>query len=142
MSNSWYPKGLEHFTSAGINWGSDDIRACLVTADYVPVAANEFLSSISGVTGAILSRSPSFTGKTNTGGVLNCDNFTFPLVANGFVGKWMVVFKWTGSDATSPLILVDDTGNNFPVTTDGGNITFQVSTGPNKLGAIGGPVVS
>lgn len=142
LSNRWYPKGLEHFTTAGINFLTDNIKALLVTSAYTPAGTDEFVSVISGIGGAVLSRSPNLAGKSNTGGVLNCSNFTFPLVASGSVGKWMVVYKDTGSDATSILILIDDTGNNFPVTTDGGNIQFQVSTGPNKLGAIGGPVVT
>jgi hypothetical protein len=138
MSNRWYPKGLEHFTSAGINFLSDNIKACCVTATYTPAAANEFLSSVSG----IISRSANLTGKTNTGGVLNCSNFNFSLVPTGNVVKYIVFYKDTGSDASSILILVDDTGENLPTTTDGGDLTYQVSTGPNKLGAIGGPVVT
>lgn len=142
MSNAWFPKGLQHFTQADVNFLTDNIKAALVTSAYVPSAVNEFLSSISGISGAILARSPNLASKTNTGGVLNCANFTFSLVPTGFVGKYVVIYKDTGVDATSILLLVDDTGNNFPVTTDGGNIQFQVSTGPNKLGAIGGSVVA
>ncbi len=141
MSNSWFPKGLQHFTQADINFPSDNIKALLVSANYTPSASDEFVSTIAAVSGAILSRSGNLTGKSNAGGVLNCANFTFTLVATGHVGKYVVVYKDTGSDATSELILIDDTGNNFPVTTDGGDITFQVSTGPNKLGALGAPLV-
>ncbi len=133
MSNRYYPTFLDTLSQAGINFLTDDIRACLVTANYTPAASDHFLAAIAAVSGGILSRSGSITGKSVSSGVWNCSNIIFPLPASGFVGKWMVLFKWTGSDATSPNILVDDTGNNFPVTTDGANITFQVSTGPNKL---------
>jgi hypothetical protein len=139
LSNSWYAKGLGHFASADVNFPADNIKAALVTSAYVPdtsAAGDEFLSTISGIGGAILARSANLTGKSATGGVLNCTNFTFPLVASGHVVKYVVFYKDTGVDATSILLLIDDTGNNLPTTTDGGDLQYQVSTGPNKLGAL------
>ncbi len=132
--NSWYQNGLKHFSQADVNYPSDNIKACLVSALYTPnLTTDEFLSTVV-ASGGILKRSANLSGKTNTGGVLNCSNILFSLVTTGFVGKYVVFYKDTGVDATSILLLIDDTGNNFPVTTDGGDITFQVSTGANKLG--------
>lgn len=139
--NSWYPKGLEHFASGDVNFLTVNIKAALVTSAYAPASTDEFLSTISGISGAIVSRSGNISGKSVTGGVLNCSNFTIPLVPNGHVIKYVVFYKDTGSDATSPLILVDDTGNNLPTTTDGADLQYLVSTAPNKLGALGGTVV-
>lgn len=137
MSNSWYAKGLEHFASADVNFPTANIKAALVTSAYVPdTSADEFLSVISGISGAIISRSSNLSSKTVTGGVLNCANFTFSLVPVGHVIKYVVFYKDTGLDSSSILLLVDDTGNNLPTTTDGGDLQYQVSTGPNKLGAL------
>lgn len=137
--NSWFPKGLEHFASGDINFLMANIKAALVTSAYTPGPTNEFLSTISG---AIVARSGNLSGKSVTGGVLNCSNFTVTLVPAGHVIKYVVFYKDTGSDATSLLILVDDTGNNLPTTTDGGDLQYQVSSAPNKLGALGGTVVT
>lgn len=139
--NSWYPKGLEHFASGDVNFLTANIKAALVTSAYTPASTDEFLSTISGISGAIVSRSGNLAGKSVTGGVLNCSNFTISLVSNGHVIKYVVFYKDTGSDATSILLLVDDTGNNLPTTTDGADLQYQVSTSPNKLGALGGTVV-
>jgi hypothetical protein len=126
-----------HFAQADVNFPSNNIKACLVTSAYAPDLVNdEFLSTISGVSGAIVQRSGNLTGKTNAAGVLNCSNFTLSLVPTGHVIKYVVFYKDTGSDSTSILLLIDDTGNNLPTTTDGGDLTYQVSTGPNKLGAL------
>lgn len=140
MSQRWFLNGAgKHFTQGDVNFLTDNIKAAAVTAAYSPdtsASGDEFLSSISGISGAILSRSANLTGKTNVGGVLNCANFTFSLVPIGHVIKYVVFYQDTGSDATSIMLVVDDTGNNLPTTTDGGDLGFQISAGPNKLGAI------
>lgn len=142
MSNSWYPVGLEHFAKGDINFLTANIKALLVTSAYTPAATDEFVSTIAAISGAIVSRSGNVSGKTVTGGVLNCSNFTVPLVPTGHVIKYVVFYKDTGADGTSLLFIVDDTGNNLPTTTDGADLEYQVSTAPNKLGALGGVVVS
>lgn len=142
MSNSWTPLGLEDFATAQINFLTANIKALLVTSAYTPSPTDHFVAAIAAVSGAIVARSGNISGKSVTGGVLNCSNFTIPLVANGHVIKYVVFYKDTGSDATSPFFIVDDTGNNLPTTTDGADLQFQVSVAPNKLGALGGTVVS
>ena len=137
MSNSWYPKGLEYFAAPFL---TDNVIALLVTSAYTPAKTDQFISDIP--SGAIVARSGSISGKSITGGVLNCSNFTVSLVPIGHVIKYVVFAKNTGTDSTSPVLLVDDTGNNLPTTTDGGDLQFQVPTTPNKLGALGGVVVT
>lgn len=137
MANTWYAKGRQHFSQGDINFPSDNIKAALVTSAYTPDFTNdEFLSTISGIGGAILKRSANLTGKTNTGGILNASSFTFSLVAAGSVGKYIILYKDTGSDASSELIASYDTGNNMPVTTDGGDVVAQIGPGPNFLGQL------
>lgn len=137
MSNSWYPKGLEYFAAPFL---TDTVIALLVTSLYTPAPTDQFISDIP--SGAIVSRSSAIGSKTNTGGVLNCANFTVSLVPTGHVIKYVVFAKNTGTDSTSRLLLIDDTGNNLPTTTDGGDLQYQVASTPNKLGALGGTVVS
>jgi hypothetical protein len=44
-----------------------------------------------------------------------------------------VIYKDTGVSGTSPLIAYIDTGTNFPVTPNGGDITVQWSSGASRI---------
>lgn len=134
--NAFYDKARKRAVEGGLGWVTGNIKALLVSALYVPnLATDEFVSTIV-ASGGILKRSSNFTTKTDTAGVMNADTITFPLVASGNVGKYVVIYRDTGVDATSELIICDDTGQNFPVTTDGNDISCQWSTTPNKIGQI------
>ena len=92
--NQFYDHARQRATDTGLGWPSGNIKAALVTAAYTPnIATDNFLSTISGIGGAILSRSGNFTTKTNTGGVLNADPITFSLVASGSVGKYVIISR-------------------------------------------------
>ena len=142
MANRWYEKGLQSIGSAAllgtqIDLVNDDIRALLVTSAYTPdtsATGDQFVSTISGIGGAILARSGSIASKTLTGGVWNFAAFTWSLVPTGHVGKYVVLYKFNASDAAAPLILIDDTGNNLPVTTDGGDLQYQPASTGNRVG--------
>lgn len=120
MANKVYPKAREKFLSAAINMSSDTIKVALIdVADYVYDDAHEFLSSASaGIVGT-----PQTLGtKTLTGGVFDADNATFPTVT-GDQCEALLIYKDTGSAATSPLIAYLDTGiTGIPVSPNGGNI--------------------
>lgn len=134
--NSFYDKARKRSVEGGLGWLTGNIKALLVSASYTPDLANdEFVSTIVS-SGGILQRSGNFTTKTDPAGILNADTITFPLVPTGNVGKYVVLYRDTGADATSELIICDDTGQNFPVTTDGADISCQWSSGPNKIGQI------
>ena len=134
--NQFYDKARQRAAETGLGWTSGNIKALLVSAVYVPnIATDEFVSTIVS-SGGILKRSGNFTSKTNVGGVLNADFVTFSLVAPAVVGKYVVIYRDTGVDATSELIIVDDTAQNLPYTSDGGNAVAQWSSGTNKIGQI------
>lgn len=133
--NQWYGKALQLAAGAGLNFTGANIKALLVSASYTPnLSTDNFVAVIPGA--AILSRSGNFSGKTNTLGVLDCAVFTFPLVASGVVGKYVIPYIDTGADATSTLLICDDTAQGLPVTGDGGNIVVQTDAGPNKLAQV------
>ncbi len=133
--NQFYGKARQRATAAGLQYLTGNIKALLVTAAYTPaIDTDEFVAIIPG--GAILSRSGNFTSKTNTLGVLDAAAINFALVAAGSVGKYVVVYRDTGVDATSELIACDDTGQGLPVTTDGSDIGAQWSSAPNRIGQI------
>lgn len=132
MANALYGKGREKFLNGDIDWASDDIKAVLVdVADYtVSIDVDEFLDDIPG--GAIVDTTANFTGKTSTLGVADADNATFAS-ATGDPSEAVVIYKDTGSAATSPLIAYIDTATGLGVTPGGGDITVQWDDGANKI---------
>ena len=132
MANALYDKGRQKFLEGAVAWLTDDIRCALVDlADYTPdLAADEFLSDIPGA--AIVATSGALTGKTSADGVADADDVTFPTVS-GDQSEALVLYKWTGNAATSPLIARIDTATGLPVTPSGGNINVVWDNGPNKI---------
>lgn len=130
--NAIYDKGREKFGLGGINWVSDTVKVVLVnTTVYVRnLAVDEFLSTI--VVSARVAAAIALANKGMTAGVASADNLLFPLVTGSVIGA-IVIYKDTGSDATSPLIAYVDTATGLPFTPNGGNIVVAWDTGPNKV---------
>jgi len=122
MASAFYPKGLEAFGSAGINWGSDTIKVCLVdTATYTYNAAHQFRSSLTGVAGGT---HPTLGSKTNVGGVFDAADITFAAVTAGASVEAAVFYKDTGNINTDVLILYDEFATFTP---NGGDLLLTLA---------------
>lgn len=132
MANALYDKGRQKFLDGEIAWSSDDIKLVLVdSATYtVDLAADEFLSDI--IAGARVSVSPNFTTKSSDEGVAGADDVVLSAVT-GPESEAIVIYKDTGTEATSPLIAYIDSASGLPVTPNGGNIIITWDTGPNLI---------
>ena len=132
MANSWYDKGIEYFAAP---WSTDNIKAALVdTTLYTKnLTTDQFLSSIA--IGARVATSGNFASKTLAAGVLDAADITFSAVT-GAACALLVVYKDTGSAATSPLLFAIDTATNLPVTPNGGDITVSWDNGANKIAVL------
>ena len=132
MANGLYDKGREGFLAGDLSWRDDDIRVVLVdTALYtVNLATHEFLSSVP--VGARVAVSGSLAGKTVAGGVADADNITIPAVT-GASSEAIVVYKHTGADATSRLIMYADNGIGLPFTPNDGDVRITWSNSPSKI---------
>lgn len=120
-------------TNASCDFINDNIKMVLVqtgVGHYVASSGDQFLSSIS--SGDRVDTSGNLTGKTISGGVANCSAVTYLNVTGPVIGA-IVVYKDTGSAATSPLICYNDEATGLPVTPNGGDLVFQPDTGANKL---------
>lgn len=131
MANALYNKGREAFMSGSINMSSDTIKVALVdSADYtVNLATHQFFSSVSG---AGVVATATLASKTVTDGIFDAADVTFTSVT-GDPSEALVIYKDTGSNATSPLIAYIDTATGLPVTPNGGNITVTWDNGTNKI---------
>lgn len=133
MANFIYGKAKQSLLNGEFNISSDSLKVLLVTESYVPNQnIDQFVSNISG--SYIKQRTSSLTNVTNTLGVIDADNV---LVSNydGSAFKALVIYKDSGTDATSRLLAYIDTATGIPflginATTD---ITINWSNGSNKI---------
>lgn len=131
MANALYAKGKEKILSAAINFSSDTIKAALVSSSYTPnLATYEFLSTISA---NVLNTAQTLASKAITGGAFDAADVTYAAVTAGATAKAVVLYKDTGSSATSPLLAYIDTITGFPVATNGGDIVVQWDNGTYKI---------
>jgi hypothetical protein len=132
MANALYGKGRQKFLDGDIDWTNDNIKVVLVdTADYtVSIDSHEFLSDVA--SGGRVATSNNIGSKTSTLGVADAGDVTFTAVT-GDQSEALVIYKDTGSAATSPLIAYIDTATGLPVTPNGADITVTWDNGSNKI---------
>lgn len=136
MANALYDKGREAFLDGSISWTSDTIKVALVSSGYTPsLGSDQFYSDLGS---NIVGTDQTLTSKTATSGVANAGNPTWPTVISG-VASYIILYKSTGVDSTSPLIACIDTATALPVTATGGDITISWDTGDSKIFKLGTP---
>ena len=102
------------------------------TALYtVDAAVHDFLDDIpSGARVATLGAS--LGGKSAVGGALDANDATFPSVT-GSTAEALVIYKHTGTEATSVLIAYIDTATGLPVIPNGDDVLIAWDNGANKI---------
>lgn len=133
MASFMYDKGREGFAIAAIGWAADDIRAIFVdSADYTAVqATDDFLDDIAAGARVAVSAA-SLANKTATFGVCDADDLTINSVS-GDQFEAVVLYKHTGTDSTSRLIVNLNDYTGLPCTPNGGNITVAWPNDANKI---------
>lgn len=119
MSNVLYPIGKKAILDGEVDLLDDTIKVALLDTDTVAYsAAHDFYDDISaGVVGTPVA----LASKTTTGGEFDAADVTFTSVS-GDSCEALVIYKDSGSAATSQLIAYLDSGNGIPYTPDGGDI--------------------
>jgi phage tail sheath gpL-like len=140
MASAMYVKGIEAFMSGDIDLLSDTIKVVLVDsaagAGYTPnMAMDDFLADIPA--DCRIATSDALASKTVTGGVFDAADIVFSAVAAGDPCEYLVIYKDTGSAATSQLIALIDDATGLPVTPNGADITVTWDDGANKIFKIG-----
>jgi len=131
MANALYAKGKEKMLSGAINFTSDTIKVALVKNTYAQnLSTDEFLSTIAS---HVLGTSPTLVSKTVANGVFDAADVTWTAVTAGDTCEGVVIFKDTGSAATSPLLAYIDGITGFPLATNGGDVTVQWDNGTYKI---------
>lgn len=125
MANALYPKFKAQLLIGAIDLRAVNIKAFLLDqATYTYSAAHEFMSSLSG----IVARTGLLVGKTVnlTTGAFDSDDPTCQAVSGSNIYRAGLCID-TGSDATSRLIMFQDTGvTTVPFTPDGSDVRIVV----------------
>lgn len=103
MADVWYDKALTAFGKKTIDLVNDTIKFAALTSAHAFSQADQFVADLSGIVG----RTAGLTGKTMgtvAEGVFDADDATFSALTGSTVTQ-LVMFKDTGNDATSPLLL-------------------------------------
>lgn len=130
MASVLYPSFKKLLLDGDIDLLTDTIKIVLIdTADYTYSSAHNYLDDVA--SGARVGTAQTLTNKTTTGGVFDADDAVFPTVT-GDPTEAAIIYKDTGSEATSPLIAYIEGS----VTPNGGNITVQFDSGANKIFAL------
>lgn len=124
MANTMYAKGKQALIEGAINLESDTIKAVLIDlADYTPnFATHDNLDDVAAA--ARVGAPQTLANKTFTDGTFDADDVTFPNVT-GDVCEAILVYKDTGIESTSRLLMLIDTATGLPVTPGGGNVIVQ-----------------
>lgn len=133
MSNALYDKGRESFLTGGINASSDTIKAILIdiAAYTVNLATDQFLSTISG--SAIIGSAVTLASKTVAAGVFDAADISFTGLVAAPTIEAIVIYKDTGSSATSNLIAYIDTATGLPVAALATQVDVTWDNGANKI---------
>lgn len=133
MSSAMYGKGRQKFGEAGINWGSDTIKAQLIDLGaYTPsIDVDEFLSDIA--SGAKIGSPVTLSSKTNVLGVFDAADISFTGLSGAPTLEAILIYKDTGTGSTSPLICLIDTATGLPVAAGATQVDVAWSNGSNKI---------
>ena len=132
MANTLYDFARQRFLESQINWMTDTIKVILVdTGAYTPqTAVHQYLADIP--ISARIAGPVTLTSKTTTGGAADAADYTFTSVTGASI-EAIVIYKDTGTEATSPLIAYIDTATGLPITPNGGDIIVTWDNGTNKI---------
>lgn len=126
MASQLYPKGKEHLLGATtqVDMNSDTIKVMLIhSATTAYNSGHEFVSDLTG--GGIVARSGALASVTLTSGTVDAADKTITSVTGSTVDA-VILYKDTGSDATSPLIAWFDVSTFTPNGSDV-NVVFNAS---------------
>ena len=131
MANTLYDKARQRFLQGEINWMTDTIKVLMIDKDSQAfVTSHEFLSDIA--SSARITTPVTLTGKATTGGAADSADVTFSAVSGPSI-EALILYKDTGTEATSPLLAWIDTATGLPITPNGGDIIVTWDNGTNKI---------
>lgn len=135
MANALYDSARQLFLEGQLDWrqtSGGTYQAYLIdTSSYsVNLTTHVNLSDVGG--SSRIAGPVSLSGRTTTGGAADATDITFQAVSGASI-EAIIICKYTGSEATSPLIAYIDTASGLPITPNGGDIIVTWDNGTNKI---------
>ena len=131
MANALYDTGRNAFLRGDLSWNSHTFKVVLLSSSYtVNLASHQYLTSIPG--GARKATSISITTSLPGAGIAAASDISFTSVTGSQVTQF-VIYRDTGTEATSQLVAFFDTATNLPITPNGGDISITWSNDTNRI---------
>jgi hypothetical protein len=115
-----------------VDLDADAINMIFIDAtDDVPLVTDDFFDDLIGTPVPSFATSPSLAGKTIGSvavGVFDANDLVFSSLT-GDQSEWLVMFKDTGTEATSDMICAWDTLTGLPLTPNGADVTVVMAAG-------------
>ena len=139
MANALFDPGREGFLDGTIDFDTAVVKVTLIRA-YTFSAAHKFVSDVTTAGGVLHGTPGTLASKTVTSGVADAADLTFTAVASNASNHSLLVYQASavtgGADvaATSQRVIAYiDTGTNFPIVPNGGDVTIAWDNGANKI---------
>lgn len=141
MANALFDPGREGFLDGTIRWeAATAVMKIALVRGYTFNAAHKFVSDVTGASGVLHVTSAALAGQTKTGGVADANDVTFSAVPANASNHSVLIFQASaiagGADVAATaqrLVAWIDTGTNFPVVPNGGDVTIAWDSGANKI---------
>lgn len=133
--NHWLPSGLKAFALGDVDWVADTIRVAALDSSYVQDDGHLVLDDLTGVLATV-----TLAGKTvSDTGVMDADSAIFTGVGIGDTITQLVLYRWSGSSATSTLLIYQDSnedGTPISRTSDGSSIPLNWSLTADAIASL------
>jgi len=121
VASQLYPKGAENILEGNAQFGTHNFKVLFYSGSFN--SAHEFHSDLTG--GSIIATSGNLASVVATNGVVNANDITITAVT-GSAFTHVILFRDTGTSATSPLIAIFDVASFTPTGGDV-NVVFHTS---------------
>lgn len=135
MANQWYPLALQELTRGNLDFLSQTMRLAIVK-NYTYNSSHQFVSDVVAAGGNI-GATATLTTKTASLGKLDSDDAALGAVAADAAHSKVILYEWTGSNATSRLWACWDTATGLPVTPNGSAINILTNDATNGITKFG-----
>lgn len=131
MTNTMFPRSKAKFLDGDIDWEADDIVLVLLGPSYPFNEDHEFFNDLSDV----LASAAMTTSIDDELGLALAEDLSVTGVSLGQTVNYMVIYKDTGTGATSPLIAYFDSNDDTtPINRDGDGAAIPVIWSSSPVG--------
>lgn len=139
MANALFDPGREGFLLGQIDWDTAVFKIALVRS-YTFTASHKFVSDVTTASGVLHVTSAALSSITGTNGIADAADVTFTAVPANASNHSVLLFQSSavtgGADVAASaqrLVAWIDTGTNFPIVPNGGDVTISWDNTTNKI---------